>query len=185
MKKIISGLFLTGFMAGAQAGPIVTADYTELGGNRWQADYILSNPVGSPFDINYFTIDYVAEAYTNFTLINSVQGWDSFVAEAIPAFGFGGLFDAFALDNAAILAPGQSTGFFSVEFDYFGNDNLSGQQYSVLDPSSFESLASGAINQHSISVPEPSSLTLLVVGMGLVCWRRRLAQFACAKGVRR
>ena len=74
-----------------------------------------------------------------------------------------GGYDAKAL--AAGISTGHSVDGFAVSFDWSGAGEPGPQFYQIIDPVTFDPIDSG------MTVPEPA--TLLLLGLGGVCVRRR------------
>jgi hypothetical protein len=76
-----------------------------------------------------------------------------------------GYYDAFKKTGG--LAAGESAPGFTVAFDWLGEETPGAQRFEVIDPVSFATLYSG------VTVPEPASVALFLVGMTIAARRCR------------
>ena len=68
-------------LASAQASAtLIEYDATNIGGNRWQYDYTVTNDTLA-FAIEEFTIFFDEDSYANLAVSASPAGWDSLVAQ--------------------------------------------------------------------------------------------------------
>lgn len=153
---------------GSSWGQTTGIDYTltDLGGNRWQYEYEVSN-FGLSEGIELFTVyfDYgLAENITIDTPEPPANGWEELILEEIDVIQQGFAYDAESL--AGGIAVGQSVSGFRVSFDWCGGETPGAQYYEVYDAGTFELQDSG------YTVPEPCGVGLLVLG-GLGVIRRK------------
>ena len=145
----------------------VTYTVESLGGSRFEYHYIVDNALS--FDIEELTIFFDFGQYTNLAVTSPLAGWDEIVADPTLVLGSPdpGFYDALAL--GAGIAPGHQLAGFSVSFDWLGVGLPGAQSFTVVDPVTFDALASGTTN----SVPEPATALLLTIGAAIAALRRR------------
>lgn len=165
--KLSKSLTLTLLLAtalGSSNAQSIVIDYEliALGSNSYQYNYIVTNDDFAP-GIEEFSIFFDLGLYDNLIVTNTPSGWDSIVLQPDPALPDDGLFDSLALGPPITL--GMTVSGFSVAFDWLGTESPENQYFDIVDPSTFDVLYSGATNLNSVSVPEPSSLLLFIVGL--------------------
>jgi hypothetical protein len=152
---------------------VMTYSAESIGSSDWRYHYTLTND-SLAVDIEEFTVYFDSALYANLAVDASPADWDSLVAQpdsGIPADGF---FDSLALVQG--IAPGDSLGGFSVSFTYLGSGTPSAQSFEIVD-ADFNVIADGIST--SASVPEPETLLLMLVGLGLIpFWRTRKGALA-------
>lgn len=172
-RVIVTIGFLVFSQSSAQAEGIESIA-TSLGGNSWRYDYTITNSTPS-LAFDEVTIYFDHTKYSNLRQAAVPSGWDPFVAQpdtGIPADGY---FDV--LNLGMPLAAGEVVSGFSITFDLFASAAPAGQPFDVLDSSTFELINSGMVVLTSTSpVPEPGALTMMLMGMGLVCIAQRRAR---------
>jgi len=177
MRKIRTVLGLSLFLFGNSAiANIITYTVDNIGGNTWQYNYTVTNELA--FDIEEFTVYFDLGLYENLAVTGSAVDWDPLVIQPDPLLPDDGFFDALAL--VAGIAPGDSLGGFSVSFDFLGVGTPGDQFFDIVDPFTFDSLASGIteLRDADVSVPEPTSTSLIALGLFLIAFyskRRRLS----------
>ena len=153
--------------SGAQAAPAqISYDATDLGGGQWEYIYTVSN-FTLPAPIEEFTIWFELGSFAQLMAASQdpvAAQWDELVVQPDPVLTDDGFYDALA--TGAGIAPGASFAGFTVHFDWLGEGDPGAQLFEIINPDTFETLYSGQ------TVPEPATLSLLVVG-GLTLLRRR------------
>ncbi|GGY58559.1 hypothetical protein GCM10007387_46380 [Pseudoduganella albidiflava] len=149
----------------------ITYGVTQLDGDRWQYEYVIS--AHDPgFTIEEFTIFFSTADFANLSMEAAPEGWDAIAIQPDPSLPAEGYFDALATGPG--LAAGMTAGVFRVSFDFLGTGSPVAQRFAVVDPFTFDVLASGMTSP----VPEPRQGQLLALGLGsfvaLHCARRRL-----------
>jgi hypothetical protein len=168
---LLFGLVLS-YTGAAQAIPSADFRYTEtsLGSGVWHYDYTLYNSSDPITDAGFDIYDVFLSLDPARILTASAlpAGWDSFG-------GTGGFFEAFSLAPpvGADIAPGASLSDFSFDMDYragklpfevlFVNPGDLGNPMSL----------SGTTSPETTPVPEPSTIILLGLGMGVILLNRR------------
>jgi len=173
MKRLFQALIIVLLVVGVSATVSATTilyDVRDLGSGKFEYEYSVTNDTLA-VDIEEFTIFFDMVLYSNLSLTLTPTGWDPLVIQpdiALPADGF---YDALALVSR--ISPGDTLGGFGVSFDWLGTGTPWSQLFEVVDPTTFETLDSGA----TIPVPEPLSILLLASGLGglaIVKGRRRI-----------
>jgi hypothetical protein len=158
---------LMGIMPKQIHATIITYDLADLGGDRWQYTYSVTNDsLISPID--EFTIYFDLGSFENLIIGSAPADWDPLVIQPDPEpdFEADGYYDA--LTVAAGILPGATLGGFSVSFSWLDSGIPGSQFFEVVDPNSFDVLDSGNTSASSAApVPEPA--TLLLLGSGLIC----------------
>jgi hypothetical protein len=157
-------LAATAFSFGANATD-VSYDPTNVGGNTWQLSYdVTNNSLTVP--ISELTMYFNPSIFSD-VAVGPTQpaGWKNPVAvQSDPSFlpdlsGYG-FFDTIASTNG--IAVGGSLGGFTVLVDYSGTGTPGSQIFQIVDPTTFTTLEQG---QTKLSVPEPGTVGLLVLGL--------------------
>jgi hypothetical protein len=155
---------------------LITYSVTNVANSTWRYDYSITNTTLTDA-IDEFTIFFDRTLYTNLSVDNSPVDWDSIVIQPDLHLPDDGFFDSLALNGG--VNPGATLNGYSVFFDWLGTGAPSSQAFTVVDPISFIQLDSGVtsllVEPPTTSVPEPSTLTLLGIGLllGLVSQRRK------------
>ena len=136
-----------------------------LGAGRWQYQYkVTNNNLSDP--IKEVTIWFGYGSYANLSVNtpNPPAGsWSELVVQPEPVIKDDGFYDTLTLGSG--ISAGQSAGLFSVTFDWRGTGTPGAQFYEVVNPVTYQTIASG------YTAPEPGSVLLL--GFGAV-WTRRI-----------
>jgi hypothetical protein len=149
----------------------INYDLANLGGNRWEYTYAVTNDSMSS-DIEEFTIYFNLGSYDNLVVTSPLASWDELVAQPDPALTDDGYYDALTL--ATGISPAATDSGFSVSFDWLVAGIPGTQFFDVVDPITFDVLDSGS-TVAATAVPEPGTLLLLGSGIiGLIGIRKRL-----------
>lgn len=163
MRPILSAFCLAlALPAGAAwcpAGEAVTINYhpTPLGGDRWEYTYDVRNQAFI-LHIDEFVIWFDVGSYANLAVTTPdppAAGWDEILAQPDSAWHADGFYDAIVIGDG--IAPGERVAGFRVEFDWLGVGTPGPQTFEILDPGTFEVLASGTTSH----APEPAAVWLL------------------------
>jgi hypothetical protein len=169
-------LLLGSIVACTAHATLITHEFTNLGGNTWQAEYVVTNDTLA-VAIEDVTIWYDLGVYENIVAVTAPPGWDPLAVQPDPLLPDDGFYDALAL--VAPLAPGASLGGFVVQFDLVGATAPDSQFYEVFWNGFFDSDSGFTVAAQTtpgpVPMPEPGSLWLAALGtLGLA--RRRLAR---------
>lgn len=166
MQRFVSLLLAGTLCAAAAQAAVIEAGFTQLNGTDWQVDFRVTND-GSPAVITGFTVYFPETLFANLALVSSPPEWDSLVIEpdvALPAPGF---FDALLLDPSQSMLVGQSAEGFRVAVEFLGAGAPSALPFQIVDQS-FQPLFQGTTVPLANQVPEPSSVALVALGLGLI-----------------
>ena len=142
----------------------------------YRYEYTVTNngSLGAGVPVESFAIIFDSALYDEFSLAivstnPPASDWDEQI------FGTGLLiepaYDAFAL--AGGIADGISVAGFAVQFDWLAAGMPARKPFEVYDPNSFDLLETGTTRSATASVPEPSTLALLVVPAAALALARR------------
>jgi hypothetical protein len=165
LKHLRTWLFLL-IGLGAASAQAATINYSlnALGGNRYSYDYILTS---SPMmEIEAFTIYFPFDEYANLAPGNLPPGWLAFLMQPDPAAYMSGYFSAESMNGP--IPAGVPTGGFSIEFDWLGTGLPGPQGYEVSDSIPWGNVWIGG----TVQVPEPGTLALSLLLLGVVGYRR-------------
>lgn len=146
----------------------VTHEFTHIGGDTWQASYVLANDT-LPDSIGEITIWYELGTYENIVALDAPGEWDPVAIQPEPGIPDDGFYDALALSDE--LAPGASIGEFHVQFDLIGAVTPQSQFFEVFS-GSFVNLDSGFTQPAVSNVPLPLSVPLFVSSLAILARRR-------------
>ena len=154
--------------SGVQAAPAqVSYEAADLGGGQWEYIYAVSN-FTLPAPIEEFTIWFELGRFAQLAVMSEgpvTAQWDELVVQPDPILTDDGFYDALA--TGAGIAPGASFAGFTVRFDWLDEGEPGAQLFEIIDPDTFETIYSGQ------TVPEPTALSLLVLGLALTGTRRK------------
>jgi hypothetical protein len=176
-KRLSLALGLAALSALSQAAS-VSASYSLIAGNTWQASFSFSNDIGD-LAAPGLTVYFDAALYDNLASPVAPTGWDPIVIQ--PNGLSDGYFDAYAYNTADELQPGQALGGFSVQFNYLGTGapgTLSYEFYRLDGAFDFVSLQTGTTTTvpSTQPLPEPGTLALGAAALaGLLAGTRRKA----------
>jgi len=159
--------------------PVVIYHHTvPLGGDRWEYTYDVHNHAFI-LHIDEFVIWFEVGRYANLAVTTPdppASGWDQILAQPDPLRQTDGFFDALVIGDG--IAVGQHAAGFRVEFDWLGEALPGSQPFAILDPGTYQVLASG-MTRHA---PEPAGLGLLGLAVAALTrtGRRHPARAAAA-----
>lgn len=161
--KSISLLFTFLFCVCSPAkAALITTEFSEPVGNQGTVDINLSLASGENF--SGFSLYFSETLFANLDIIFSPAEWDSIVVQPDALLG-AGLFDSY---NPA----GLSSGFARVSFTYLSDLPFQTLAYDFYD-ADFSIVESGSSTNVTTSVPESSSIILLLLGLIAVGLRQR------------
>ncbi len=146
----------------AQAA-LITTDFSALSGNQGTVDVQLNLAAGEA--IEGFSLYFAEDQFSDLSIVFSPANWDSLVFQPDVLLG-PGLFDSF---NPAGLISGTAR----IAFTFIGSSALPALNYDLYN-ADFQVLASGTATEVSASVPESSSLLLILCGLFAIALHRRL-----------
>lgn len=138
---------------------LINTETTNLGGQDWSMEISVTNN-DQASGINEFTLYFDETLFSNLTLISSPTGWDSLVVQPDALLG-AGFFDSY---SAAPLALGQNISGFVVGFKSLATNLPTHWAFDVY-ADNLVYLASGDSETKVSSVPESSSLLLMMLGL--------------------
>jgi hypothetical protein len=160
--KSISLLFTFLFcMANPARAALITTEFSELVGNQGTVDINLSLASGENF--SGFSLYFSETLFADLNIIFSPAAWDSLVVQPDALLG-AGLFDSY---NPA----GLSSGVARVSFTYLSTLPFDVLAYDFYD-ADFSIVESGSTTNVTTSVPESSSIILLLLGLIAVALRQ-------------
>ncbi|AQQ10097.1 hypothetical protein L21SP3_01923 [Sedimentisphaera cyanobacteriorum] len=155
-------IFLTAAACSGQMIAEIQADFSNVSGSRWEAEYAIEN-TGTE-QISELTIWFDYEDYTNFEITTAdPQGWDEMIIAAEPLTESGAGYDL--LNASEPITTGEVLGGFSVEFDYAGSTPQN-QSFEIINPNTYETLYEGQ------TVPEPATIGLFALA-GIALKKRK------------
>ncbi|AXY02912.1 PEP-CTERM sorting domain-containing protein [Vibrio alfacsensis] len=141
---------------------VITAELTNTSGNSWQAEYAVeNNTLGA--SIEEFTIWFDLGLYENISVSSTPSSWDPLVVQPDPGIPDDGFYDVLALGSG--ISSGSSLDGFAITFDWIGGNSSMSQLFEVVDPNTWAVLDSGNTIIVTTSIPEPSSIILLLLGI--------------------
>lgn len=141
---------------------LITTEFSELIGNQGTVDINLTLASGENF--SGFSLYFSESLFANLDIVFSPVDWDSIVLQPDALLGEG-LFDSYNL-------LGLSSGMARVSFTYLSALPIDVLAYDFFDED-FQIVASGTSTPVSASVPESSSIMLLMFGLIALGLRNR------------
>jgi hypothetical protein len=135
-------------------------------GAKWIYTYTVTNS-SIAAGISEFRVFFPVGDFDDLEVVGSPAGWDSIAIQPDPGIPDDGFFDSLLLDGAPI-GVGESLGGFAVRFSFFGSGTPGNQRFEVLDPETFDVIASGESvmdTEPPVDVPEPGPAWLLTAGL--------------------
>jgi hypothetical protein len=162
----IAALFVLTAKASAA---IVTYTATALGGSQFRYDYTIEN--NDSFSYDEITIFFGADQYADLADPVAPTGWDSIVVQPDTFLG-DGFFDVLTMGVG--LAPAETLSGLSVIFSFLGTGAPGSQLFEIVDPLTFDVLASGRTRVDDGGVvPVPGALVLFLSGLAAARVARR------------
>lgn len=146
----------------AQAA-LITTNFSALTGNQGTVDVQLTLTAGET--IEGFSLYFTEDQFSDISIVFSPTNWDSLVFQPDTLLG-PGLFDSF---NLAGLISGTAR----IAFTFIGNRTLPTLNYDLYN-ADFQIINSGTATPISASVPESSSLLLILCGLFVIALQRRM-----------
>lgn len=168
-KNIFISIIALMLFGSVQAAFIVDiqTEVTNIGEGRWEYTYEIENSASSTENVEWLTIWFDYEDYSNFEITTVNSGlWNEAIIQPEPLTLSGAGYD---LDGTSSpLAPGQTVTGFSIAFDYNG-EGIPGlaQEFEIINPQTWETLYTGT------TVPEPATLVLLSGGLAAIALRKK------------
>lgn len=170
LRLVALWFLLFGLTPATSFASLITYDLTHLGGADYRYDYTITNdgslPGGAALEVIDIAFDPTLYQESSLTIVSDAGlavDWDQNIFAShlsIPA-----IFDIFALGSG--IASGNSVNGFAVTFIWLGGPALPGSQsFEILDPNTFNVLASGVTSlQADTVVSQPSLWVLLLSGV--------------------
>jgi hypothetical protein len=166
VRRILGILAACGFVTSTHATTI-TYDFASLGGTQYRYDYTVTNDGSITGNISLFDLLFDPSLYDEASLTNLSD--PSLAAEWDQIFLASGLLVPAALDALALnggIGVGSSVSGFSVAFSWRGEGLPGAQDFEIYDPETFDLLGAGRTQfAPPVSVPEPATLVLFVLGL--------------------
>ncbi len=172
-KRLSSAMTVVGALmlpfSAANAGVI---DYTatSLGGNLWRYDYAINNPTPS-LGFDEVTIYFDVVNFGALSAQVAPAGWDAIVIQPDTVVASDGFYDV--LNLGGLLGAGASFSGFSVTAEWLGAGSPGAQAYDLIDSVNFSVVGSGRTTEVVSQVPEPTSLSLVLLALGAATTLRR------------
>ena len=169
LKRFSLTLTLLCCLSSAANAALITTEFSELVANQGTVEIKLSLANGEIF--NGFSVYFAEDTFADLAIITSPVDWDSLVFQPDALLG-AGVFDSFN-------TTGLSSGVARVSFTYLGGvpfqPSLQSLAYELYD-TEFEVINSGvsSVAAPVVSVPESSSLILLMMGLFALCLHRHV-----------
>jgi len=174
LPRMALALTLAGSSWLAQAAA-VTANFSLITGNTWQASFTLSNGAADP-TAQGVSLYFDHSLYSSLGNAVAPTGWDPLVLQpSTGTLSADGVFDALALPGNE-LQPGQTLAGFAVQFQYLGTgtpDALAFEFYQLDANDLPVVLTSGNTQTPAVSVPEPGALLLSSLALAALLAVRR------------
>ena len=169
--KIFSAIVILVCMASPAKAALITTNFSDLGSNQWTVDLTLANNSDNA-GINEFSVYFSELFFSNLSIITSPQAWDSLVFQPDLFLGSTGVFDSY---NPQALAFGSTQAGFTLVFTFLGQGAPSALPFDIIG-ADFLPTSSGTSTNPTVSVAEPSSALLMLLGCVLLGWSRRARQ---------
>jgi hypothetical protein len=174
MRKYLRAcLFLLFSLASAAQATTISYSLNALGGNRYSYDYILTATAAEPLEA--FNIYFPFHEYANLAPGNLPVGWLAMLTQPDPALYVDGIFSAESINGQ--IPTGVPTAGFSIEFDWIGSGLPGRQGYNFTDARTGGNVWIGG----TVQVPEPGTLGLSLLMLGLIGYRRSLPTIPLGK----
>ena len=181
LLRLAAALFFVTFLI--QTAGAVTIDYnlTNIGGNRWQYDYKITNDQNT--ELNWFAIDFDDSDYFGLQVESRPPNWEAEATQPEYYFGDFTIGDVQVWTYNAGIAHGELLEF-SVSFGWLGaiDKPVGGEQELMAFAYDFDSgeidftdVATTSVSDvYPGKVPEPQTFMLLGTGLlGLIAYCRR------------
>jgi hypothetical protein len=154
-SRLIFTFFLFFGIAHSTCAALITTEFSDLVGNQGTVDIQLTLADGETTE--GFSLYFSETLFANLSIISSPVEWDSIVIQPDVFLGEG-LFDSLNLS-------GLTSGSARVAFTYLGLGPIEALAYDFYN-ADFEVTQSGTSTNVTRSVPESSSLLLMLLGLG-------------------
>lgn len=144
----------------------IQASVANEAGATWVYTYTVTN-TSIAAGISEFRVFFPVGDFEDLEVVGSPADWDSIAIQPDPGIPDDGFFDSLLLAGAPI-GLGESLAGFAVRFSFLGNGTPGNQRFDVLDPETFDVIASGESvteTEPPVGVPEPGSAWLLIAGL--------------------
>lgn len=165
MKTMLRMLLVAAFLLNASPTSAVTIAFglTPLAGNEYEYTYTVTNDSLAQA-LQAFTVFFPLGLYDNLSVTSPVADWDEVAVDPDPLFLAAGFYDALA--QVGGIAPSAALDGFSVRFTWLGSGQPGAQPFTVTDPLSSATLASGTtVPLAPGRIPLPGSAWLMVAGL--------------------
>jgi hypothetical protein len=168
MARIAASTALVLSAVGAAEAAYIHADLVRVSGNTWDASFTVGADPGQT--VEAFSIYFDWTQVSNLMVQAAPGDWDALALQGDSGLASDGIFDALAL--AGGISDRVGLGGFVARFDWADAAGPRALRYSVNDPLSFDVLEGGSLVLTAgavgggTSVPEPSGMALLLVGLG-------------------
>ncbi len=152
---------LVGVTNSAQAA-LITTEFSELTSNQGTVDIQLTLAAGET--VEGFSLFFSETLFSDLTILSSPSNWDSLIFQPDSLLG-PGLFDNF---NAAGLLSGSAR----IAFTFIGSGALPALNFDLYNVD-FQIITSGTATPITTTVPESSSLLLMLAGLFALALHRR------------
>lgn len=167
--KLFSAIVILVCLASPARAALITTNFSELVGNQGTVDIVLTNN-SETAGIAEFSIYFSELLFSNLSIINSPQGWDSALSQPDIFSDWPGVFDSYTLDLP--LALGASQAGFKLGFTYLGQGPLAPLNFDIIGDN-WAVIASGTSINVTSHVTEPTPAVLILLGLAVVGFARR------------
>ncbi|HTF95592.1 MAG TPA: PEP-CTERM sorting domain-containing protein [Cellvibrio sp.] len=161
-KQLILAFTLVWSCVNTAQAALITTEFSALTGNQGIVDVQLTLTSGETAE--GFSLQFSEALFSDLTIIFSPLSWDSLIFQPDSLLG-AGLFDNF---NSAGLISGSAR----IAFTYIGSDALPALNYELYN-ADFQVISSGISTLVTKSLPESSSLILILFGLFALALHRR------------